>query len=586
MTQRKQKKSRKQVRSSREDTRNSLERLASASSPADGHKPVARELSDWISLEAYRWGWSADTWPDGELPWNEQLGRKKFTPDMPAWPDVAAVYRQPNDCQSIELLACVLTLARFVEQLDVDELATWLDGIDQALESADPSLLETDAASYQLLYGEIPWTLGMLLSGSRQAANWQQAGRTASQQVVESILDGNGIPGARYLPKAGLLLGSWTRCLLLGHLREQACFDPDAQTQFEYFARQMIAMLRKDGSLAFSDDQVDLRNALTSALSVSDDEEDRNIARAAFPKRFQESEKKSSGRRKRRPPSLNALPESSACSEWGEVAILQSEWLPKSPKLIVDFHHRRIRAELIAGHVLLGGEIRHDIFCNDQAVHPASDWEVVCWHSDQDGDFLELECELDNGTTWQKQFLLARNELFLLISDVLLDSDTSQWRLESGWDLGRDIGFGTSREHREVFLTRKAKTVAAALPIAQPEWRQERSDSTFEVDGSSLVFRQSGAGGRIYAPLFVDLDPQRCRKPLTWRQLTVAENLEIVPPSQAAAFRIQVGGQQWLVYRSLTDAANRTFIGQNLSVEFFVGTLESDGTCSEIISVD
>jgi hypothetical protein len=45
------------------------------------------------------------------------------------------------------------------------------------------------------------------------------------------------------------------------------------------------------------------------------------------------------------------------------------------------------------------------------------------------------------------------------------------------------------------------------------------------------------------------------KRPLTWRRITVAENLALVPREVAAAYRVQVGREQWLFYRSLAAAA-------------------------------
>ena len=55
---------------------------------------------------------------------------------------------------------------------------------------------------------------------------------------------------------------------------------------------------------------------------------------------------------------------------------------------------------------------------------------------------------------------------------------------------------------------------------------------------------------------------------------------------QAVGYRVQVGPEQWLMYRSLTAAANRTLIGQNLSSEFLFAGLNTDGEASSLVEIE
>ena len=94
----------------------------------------------------------------------------------------------------------------------------------------------------------------------------------------------------------------------------------------------------------------------------------------------------------------------------------------------------------------------------------------------------------------------------------------------------------------------------------------------------------------LFAPLWIDLSVKRARKldrdPLTWRQLTVAEQRHILPRDVAVGYRMQCGPRQWVAYRSLAAPANRTFLGINLSTEFFVGQFDTDGETESIIEIE
>ena len=75
-------------------------------------------------------------------------------------------------------------------------------------------------------------------------------------------------------------------------------------------------------------------------------------------------------------------------------------------------------------------------------------------------------------------------------------------------------------------------------------------------------------------------------KPVTWRQLTIAEKLQRVAPDQAVGFRVQKGKKQWLIYRSLTERANRTLLGQNLCSDSLIASFRRDGTTETLVEIE
>ena len=100
------------------------------------------------------------------------------------------------------------------------------------------------------------------------------------------------------------------------------------------------------------------------------------------------------------------------------------------------------------------------------------------------------------------------------------------------------------------------------------------------------MLSQSIDGSCLAASLLFDLKPKRSLKPRTWRSLTVAENLEIVPKDLAVAFRVQIGKQQWLFYRSLARTGNRTFLGENVVDEFYAGRIDLKGNVQSLAEVE
>ena len=86
--------------------------------------------------------------------------------------------------------------------------------------------------------------------------------------------------------------------------------------------------------------------------------------------------------------------------------------------------------------------------------------------------------------------------------------------------------------------------------------------------------------------MFVDLDVQRFHRERTWRALTVAEDLQALPPDVAVGYRVLAGSRQWLIYRSLAAKANRSVLGHNLATEMVVARFQRKGRVEPIMEIE
>ena len=130
------------------------------------------------------------------------------------------------------------------------------------------------------------------------------------------------------------------------------------------------------------------------------------------------------------------------------------------------------------------------------------------------------------------------------------------------------------------------KIYAPVMPAALSEWRADPRGGTLESRGGRLVLTQETRGRALCCPLVIDLDRRRTKGERTWRQLTVGQDLEIVPNDVAVGYRAQSGDGQWLFYRSLAPAGNRTVLGQNISGEFTAGRFPSSGKFKQWIEIE
>jgi hypothetical protein len=183
--------------------------------------------------------------------------------------------------------------------------------------------------------------------------------------------------------------------------------------------------------------------------------------------------------------------------------------------------------------------------------------------------------------------LLARKDGFLLLADHLQSSAAAA--LEHAWQLplGEGLAWCGEAETRDARLAHGDVDVARLLPLALPEWRVDPRMGELANAGGALRLAQHTTARAMACPLFIDLRPHRIGRPCTWRQLTVAEALQIQPPDVAVGYRVQCGKKQWLIYRSQAARGNRTVLGQNTSSEFLAARfLSPSGDVEQLIMVE
>jgi len=353
----------------------------------------------------------------------------------------------------------------------------------------------------------------------------------------------------------------------------------EASLQFEWAVRQFLRMTRSDGTGTFSKNGASTwtPGLFLAAVDVAGDVADEAIVATALPK---------TGKKFGEMPEKH-LPEVSYESEWAELACLRSAWSKKGERLSIVYGGRQYVCELeVGGLVIASGDTMPDITIGQQAVTIDSDWEQVCWVSDEDGDYLELEAALSNGWKIQRQAYLARDEKFALLSDAVLGAEeTAGITYHCRLPLREDVGYRAEDETWEGTIF-AGKDRARVLPLALLEWRSSADDDRLEMREDGLHLRMSvDNAGALFAPLFIDLDPRRLKKKLTWRQLTVAQKLEILGRDRAVGYRVQIGNQQWLLYRALDGRANRTVLGHNLSTEFLLARFKRSGNITTMIEI-
>ena len=269
--------------------------------------------------------------------------------------------------------------------------------------------LEAQPLVNQLLAGELPWVLADQLPELKPCHELATTGSAALARGIGELLDGEGLPQAGRLAIFRPLLACWTRARTMGG---KSTWDSAAEKQFSHALAELVRLSRADGRQVFASGSADAWSAkmLKQALRLVDSG---RLARRA---------------RKVLPPARPrggavARPDKDAAvhGDWAEMAVLQPGWQCGGPKLTLAYSDRVCRVELeVEGEILWSGPWQFELEAGGRPLTIDSDWEEVCWVSDDDGDHVEIEAELTGGFRLQRQLTLLRKDWVLLAADAVI----------------------------------------------------------------------------------------------------------------------------------------------------------------------
>jgi hypothetical protein len=444
---------------------------------------------------------------------------------------------------------------------------------------ADPMGDPHEVLRQQLLAGELPLALTYLFPELQPARDLLPLARQSLSESILAVLDGKGVPHGRLLPVLGPLVACWTRVRLLGAELKGGSWTKEAETQYQWLVRRTLQLTAPEGRFLATDlhsrcDRMGVWPMLTQMAKLGGDKFDRAAAAELTSKKAEAKDIK--------------LPKPSFNSEWAGLATLATGWSKSDARLAISYADDPLTLELqVGGRQLLAGNWTSETICNGQPVAVAGSWDELCWQSGKACDYLELSIDLTGGLRLDRQILLAKRDGVLFLTDVLLSTGDTTLSLQHSLHLpwGRDVTWQPEAESRDGLLVDR-KPRAAVLPLALSEWRSDPRGGSLAGDGGRLTLTQETTGHALYCPLLIDLKPGRAKQDRTWRQLTIAESMAVVPRDVAVGYRAQSGSDQWVIYRSLGAPANRTVLGQNISGEFAAGRFPASGILKSWIETE
>lgn len=521
------------------------------------------------------WGWPKQ-WGIDEL--NSALASPTTFAEVVIGEDATSA---PDLPLSLQLVALAYALPKLAAELPAE---TWWFLVERLHATATQAMVErielTDdprnILRNQLLAGELPLALGLLFPEVRALRALRAGARAALTEALIEVTDGQGLPHGRLLPIIGPLFACWTRARLLAESVGGRAWSRPAELQFEWLVRHAIRLADADGTFLLSssadspanksaaDGSSWSKELFATAIKLAGDRGDGAAAKAALPSGI--VTKKQARVCKSAPaPSLN--------SDWSGVTVMSDGWEQSDARLAISYVADPPTLDLsVDGEKVFDGAWRCSTSCDGKPVEPAGEWEQLCWESGKQYDFLELGLKLTSGLHIERQILFGREDRVLYLADIVFSNDGTKRRIEHTSSLPLAIGshWTPENETRDGTLS-SDKFHAAVLPLGLHEWRADpRSGSLVEQNGH-LILTQGTSGSALCCPLFIDLDRKRSKKERTWRQLSVAEWMELMSPDIAVGYRAQSGDDQWLMYRSLGALGNRSLLGHNVSGEFCAG---------------
>lgn len=269
------------------------------------------------------------------------------------------------------------------------------------------------------------------------------------------------------------------------------------------------------------------------------------------------------------------------------LAVLRASWRADEDLLVVD--HRECgnitRLELVgSGHSWLGPEWT----LAEPSAGPATPAKPHQWISNSAADLAEWSFRC-GGRSITRTALLLRGRLMAILADEIGGKAPLQGPLETRLALPPGVIPASLRGCRGTLLRQARKRSSAqVLPLALPclPYKTERGEFVADSD-EGLTLRQTPNGRKCWLPWLISWDPERHRRKLSWRILTVSQRSRRCRPDEAFAVRVSWGRDDTIViYRSLTPPARRAFLGHLTTARFLVGKFTAEGIVEPILSLE
>lgn len=488
-----------------------------------------------------------------------------------------------NGSSLLQTAALLDALRRFGGRVDPKTLwplwrDAWLNAAELAVAHEPESPLD------RLLAAEVLLASAVLFEGAAGIRNRRKVARARLLTEFEARTDTDGTPHAELLPVLPAWFASLVRAASWAKAGDARLWDSSYSERFAGLTRIVATLSAPDGRLLLTE-AGDVRPVLREAARRCGKKLDSPVRDliARFRDRSPDVPSKESPARRadRKSPAV-------AQSDWAKVVVSRARWRPESDAYAVRHDAVLPALEFLAfGRPVFAGEWDLTVRLDGQKLELTNDWESVCWFSDEDADYVELQWPNEQGITLCRQVLLTRGGHQLIVADAVSTPGRPETRIEvdSRLPLADNVTVEERRPSRELSLGAAGLPVRA-FPVALPGERIESAPGSLDADGRHLLQRRAGLGG-VYLPAIFDWHPARRDAYADWRTLTVTEDGRRLGPGEASGHRLRVGSRQILLCRSLTGSKlKRACLGYHHGNESIICQVLPKGDFKPLVLVE
>ena len=455
-------------------------------------------------------------------------------------------------------------------------------------------LEESDATcDTWLKAGLLPLVCGLLFDGVKGAPRLSRAGRASLNDQLQQVTDGDGVPVCEVLDALPEFLALWSDGLLMSQVFGETLWKKSASRRFEKMLSRLAAAVRANEALTGCANPEESLAALKRAVELSGLPSlgwmaAFGAAATSSSSATQATTKKSKRSAGKKKAAKAAIP--SWQSDDTETACLRTSWAIDASLATVRSIGEPVQLELaVDGVPLLSGAWRLLLAEDGDSLEIQPEWQCICWNSDSDGDYFELQLEFEGGPLINRYLYLSRSDRFAIVADVVSGAKSGRVDLATMLPLADGVALEAGQGGREQVLKTADKNVRV-YPLGLPQDPGFGTVGKIGLDNhdgaSYLATSQATESGTMFAPIVFDWAPERQSLPAEWRKLTVTRAGEI-DPCGGAAFRLQVGKLHLVLYRSLAGQERyRTFLGYQAESETVIGKFTKSGVIQELLIVE
>lgn len=484
---------------------------------------------------------------------------------------------------------------------------TW--AIELSHHQSDSNMCELSPERRLLLCGELPWILGQLFAGMEGAAEFKRLGQQSLHDEMIELTDGDGTPAVSLLAHFPQWLASLTRSVEVGRIFNDPPLDGESLLHFEDLLNKAVMLLDRDGHMLTSTDGRPLNSkrsepttsAVSSCVAVllrgSELAGLSESSLAAESLRFREFMAKHGTSDKFKSDTFTVSPDERPIvtdsdlpalqSDWANWACMKNWWHAEANTAIVVHNSQKVEIEIsLLGIPVFSGEWGLSVQLDGKPLAIDQDWKCICWTSDPDMDYMELQIEWPEGPMLCRQVMLSRKDHFLVIADAVSRAGERRVDLQSTYPLRRSAKAKADVATREVRVT-AGDVKARCFPVALPDDRLLSTVGSFDPGTNSITLKQAASSEGLYAPIVIDWSPKRAAREAEWRTLTVTEDRRKLTPWEAAGHRLRVGDLHLVLFRSLDGSTeSRAVLGLHTDKESVIAQFNDKGYVLPIVSVE